>query len=139
MALTTPIINTIQRENVLNGGYNFKVGAIFEVQPSAVMRLMANNIIQFDGNIKFTLKNAYSLGLSYGNQDALSFMGSVNLGTTSIGYAYDLGISDLQSYNSGSHEVFISYKLKKDDSSKLLGRIEIEYIQVILLKTNHLR
>ena len=118
LALTNPIINTIQRVMYFNGGYNFKVGAIFEVQPSAVLRLMANNIIQFDGNIKFTVKNAYSLGLSYRNQDALSFMGSVNLGITSIGYAYDLGISDLQSYNSGTHEVFISYKLKKDDSSK---------------------
>ena len=118
LAMTTPIINTIDRVMYFNGGYNFKVGAIIEVQPSAVMRLMANDIIQFDGNLKFTVKNAYSLGISYRNQDALSFMGALNLGIASIGYAYDLGISDLQSYNSGTHEVFISYKLKKDDSTK---------------------
>jgi len=118
LARTSSIINTIQRVMYINGGYNFKVGAVIEVQPSAVMRLMANNIVQIDGNVKFTYKNAYSLALSYRKQDALSFMGAVNLGTSTIGYSYDLGISDLQSYNSGTHEVFISYKFKKDDSTK---------------------
>jgi type IX secretion system PorP/SprF family membrane protein len=118
LALTTPINNPMERVMYLNGGYNFKIGAIIEVQPSAVVRLIANDLFQVDGNLKFTVKNIYSLAMSYRNQDALSFMGAVNLGTASIGYAYDLGVSDLNTYNSGTHEIFVSYKLKKDDKTK---------------------
>ena len=41
---------------------------------------MDDNLLQIDGNLNLTFKNAYSIGLSYRNKDALSFMGGVNLG-----------------------------------------------------------
>jgi len=118
LALTTPVVNTLNRILYLNGGYNFKVGALLELQPSAVMRIMSNNLLQIDGNFKVTFKNAYSIGLSYRHKDALSFMGGINLGTTTIGYAYDLGISEIKTYNDGTHEIFMSFKLKKTNQSK---------------------
>ena len=77
-----------------------------------------DNLLQIDGNLNLTFKNAYSIGLSYRNKDALSFMGGVNLGTTTVGYAYDLGISKIKTYNDGTHEVFMSFKLKKNNQSK---------------------
>ena len=79
---------------------------------------MDDNLLQIDGNLNLTFKNAYSIGLSYRNKDALSFMGGVNLGTTTVGYAYDLGISKIKTYNDGTHEVFMSFKLKKNNQSK---------------------
>ena len=118
LALTTPILNTIDRVFYIHGGYNFKIGAIFELQPSMIIRTMNNSLIQMDGNLKFTVKNAYSLGLSYRNKDAVSFIGGVNIGTATIGYSYDIGISKIKTYNSGTHEIFLSYKLKKDNQSK---------------------
>lgn len=118
MALTTPVVNTLNRVFYLNGGYNFKIGALIELQPSALLRIMDDNLLQIDGNLNLTFKNAYSIGLSYRNKDALSFMGGVNLGTTTIGYAYDLGISKIKTYNDGTHEVFMSFKLKKNNQSK---------------------
>ena len=118
MALTTPVVNTLNRIFYLNGGYNFKIGALIELQPSAVLRIMDDNLLQIDGNLNLTFKNAYSIGLSYRNKDALSFMGGVNLGTTTVGYAYDLGISKIKTYNDGTHEVFMSFKLKKNNQSK---------------------
>ena len=118
MALTTPVVNTLNRIFYINGGYNFKIGALIELQPSAVLRIMDDNLLQIDGNLNLTIKNAYSIGLSYRNKDALSFMGGVNLGTTTVGYAYDLGISKIKTYNDGTHEVFMSFKLKKNNQSK---------------------
>ena len=118
MALTTPVVNTLNRVFYLNGGYNFKIGALIELQPSAVLRIMDDNLLQIDGNLNLTFKNAYSIGLSYRNKDALSFMGGINIGTTTIGYAYDLGISKIKTYNDGTHEVFMSFKLKKNNQSK---------------------
>ena len=118
MDLTTPVVNTLNRIFYINGGYNFKIGALIELQPSAVLRIMDDNLLQIDGNLNLTFKNAYSIGLSYRNKDALSFMGGVNLGTTTVGYAYDLGISKIKTYNDGTHEVFMSFKLKKNNQSK---------------------
>ena len=118
MALTTPVVNTLNRIFYINGGYNFKIGALIELQPSALLRIMDDNLLQIDGNLNLTFKNAYSIGLSYRNKDALSFIGGVNLGTTTVGYAYDLGISKIKTYNDGTHEVFMSFKLKKNNQSK---------------------
>ena len=56
----------------MNGGYNFKI-TLIELQPSAVMRIMADNLLQIDGNLKLTLKNAYSIGISYRNKDAFIY------------------------------------------------------------------
>ena len=64
MALTTPVVNTLNRIFYLNGGYNFKIGALIELQPSAVLRIMDDNLLQIDGNLNLTFKNAYSIGLS---------------------------------------------------------------------------
>ena len=118
LALTTPIVNTLNKVFYVHGGYNFKIGAIFELQPSMIIRTMNNSLIQTDGNLKLTVKNAYSIGLSYRNKDAVSFIGGVNIGTATIGYSYDLGISKIKTYNSGTHEIFLSYKLKKSNQSK---------------------
>jgi hypothetical protein len=79
---------------------------------------MNKNLTQFDGNLKLTVKNAYSLGLSYRNKDAVALIGGINIGTATIGYSYDIGISKINTYNSGTHEIFLSYKLKKDNQSK---------------------
>ena len=116
-ALTTPITNTLNRVFYTYGGYNFKIGAIIELQPSMIMRIM-NDIVQFDGNLKLTVKNTYSLAISYRNKDAVAFIGGINIGTTTVGYSYDLGVSKMKTYSSGSHEIFLCYKFKKDNKSK---------------------
>ncbi|MBI5916843.1 MAG: type IX secretion system membrane protein PorP/SprF [Bacteroidetes bacterium] len=46
--------------------------------------------------------------------DAVALMGGFKLSEKiSIGYAYDLGLSNLRSVNSGSHEVLLNYNLGK--------------------------
>ena len=81
------------------------------------MRIM-NDIVQFDGNLKLTVKNTYSLAISYRNKDAVAFIGGINIGSTTVGYSYDLGVSKIKTSSSGSHEIFLCYKLKKDNNSK---------------------
>ena len=117
-SLTKPITNTLNRVFYTYGGYNFKIGAIIEIQPSMIIRIMNNDLIQFDGNLKLTVKNTYSLAISYRNKDAVAFIGGINIGTTTVGYSYDLGVSKMKTYSSGSHEIFLCYKLKKDNKSK---------------------
>ena len=68
--------------------------------------------------LKLTVKNTYSLAISYRNKDAVAFIGGMNIGSTTVGYSYDLGVSKIKTSSSGSHEIFLCYKLKKDNKSK---------------------
>ena len=114
---SSQVVNTLNRIFYLNGGYNFKIGALLEIQPSAVLRIMDENLVQIDGNLNFTFKNAYSIGFSYRHRFGFCFMGGINLGSTTIGYAYDLGINNFMRYGD-THEVFVSFKLRKNNQSK---------------------
>ena len=53
-ATTTPIVNTLDKIFYANAGYNFKLGALIDVQPSALIRYMSDSIFQYDGNLKIT-------------------------------------------------------------------------------------
>lgn len=115
---TTPIVNTLDRIFYANAGYNFKVGAEIDIQPSAVIRYMLNSPFQADGNLKITFKESYWIGGSYRMDDAFSIMGGIDVGNLIIGYAYDLSTSEIKAYNSGTHEVFICMKLNRDTKEK---------------------
>ena len=117
-ATTTPIVNTLDRTFYANAGYNFKLGAIIDVQPSAVIRYMSDSIFQLDGNLKITFKESYWIGGSYRMDDAISIMGGFDIGSIIIGYAYDIGVSEIKTYNSGTHEVFLCLKLNRDTKNK---------------------
>ena len=50
-------------------------------------------------------------GVSYRYRDAVALMLGYSFDQTLFfGYAYDIGISDLRNYNSGSHEIMIGYR-----------------------------
>ena len=50
-------------------------------------------------------------GLSYRLKDALSvLLGYIYDEQIYFGYAYDIGLSGLRKFNSGTHEIMIGYK-----------------------------
>ena len=117
-ALTTPVNNSLDRVFYAHAGYNFKVGALIDIQPSTIFRYMLNTPYQFDGNLKITLKDVYWIGTSYRHQDAIAIMGGIEIGNIMFGYTYDIGISDIKTYNDGTHEVFLGMKLNRGDNGK---------------------
>ena len=62
--------------------------------------------------LKATYDNKYWAGLSYRSQDALGIsVGIVIKGRFQIGYSFDYGMfSDIQKYNSGSHEIMLRFQ-----------------------------
>ena len=52
--------------------------------------------------LSFRTKDAVALMLGYSFDESLFF-----------GYAYDIGISELRKYNTGSHEVMIGYRFNE--------------------------
>lgn len=111
--LTKPVVNTLDRTIFAHAGYLFPVGESFGIEPSGMFRYMMNAPMSFDANLRFVIKDAYWLGGSYRYQDAIAIMAGADLGFIELGYAYDLGMSNLATYNAGSHEVFLTAKLSK--------------------------
>lgn len=116
--ITTPVSNTLDRAIYVNGGYRFAVSDNFAIEPSVLFRYMFNSPFQLDANARFILQDKYWLGFSYRMNDAAVAMLGFDLGAISVGYAYDYTLSDLQNYNSGSHEVFVGVKLYKGGKDK---------------------
>lgn len=111
--ISAVVTSTLDRTIFAHGGYTFPVGSSFAIEPSAMMRYMFNAPMSFDANLRFILKDAYWLGGSYRYQDAISIMIGADLGVLEMGYSYDLGMSNLATYNNGSHEIFITAKLNR--------------------------
>ena len=112
--LTSPVSNTLDRAIYANTGYVFTVGSNFTIEPSILFRYMFNAPFQFDGNLRFIIKDAYWLACSYRLDDALAIMLGTDFGPFEMGYSYDLGMSDIKTYNTGTHEIYLGIKMSKN-------------------------
>jgi hypothetical protein len=58
-------------------------------------------------------KNTIGFGVGYRTGDAVNFMLKGNLNKVYLGYSYDMAISKIRTFNTGSHEICIGYKIPK--------------------------
>ena len=121
--LETPIDETqitFSRNYVFLGGYKFGLSKKLSLQPNVLVK---TDFIRFqtDFNLLVQYNNNIHGGLSFrgsGQQttDALVAMfGFKIFKQLRVGYSYDFSISSLNQANSGSHEVFLNYKLNIKD------------------------
>jgi len=101
-------------------GYKFPLSDAVDLQPSLLFKYVHRAPLDFDVNALFIIKEALSLGVSFRKGaggpstdrfgDALVFMAQYWI-TKNLraGYAYDLTLTELKNYNSGSHEIMIGY------------------------------
>ena len=115
----------LKRTYVLYGGYNFDVKHNFVLTPSVLIKAMQGGApIQFDLNFKATYNKLVWLGLSYRSSTSQSFseVAVASLGVMKynfvFGYSYDYSLSSISKYSSGSHELFLTYRIncKKKDA-----------------------
>lgn len=110
------------RHYYLTGGYTFEVDEKFKVTPSFIGRYSESKEFTQNFSTDFSVKTDYIdmvwLGTSYRTTGVLAFFTGLNIGKIQpdkfkenirIGYAYDVSVSATPSYNTGSHEIFISY------------------------------
>ncbi len=100
-----------QYQPMLTGGMLLKVDRNLKLKPSVLLRKAGGEPIQSDLNMNVIWKDCFWLGASYRTNDAVCFSLEV-LPTPQfrIGYSYDLGISALNPYHGGSHEVMLQYE-----------------------------
>lgn len=105
--------NPVERTYYANGGYTFKLNDDFVFEPSFLLQFQETTPIQMDFNGRFGYKNKFWLGGSYRMNDAAVVMVGLDFDDFCIGYSYDITMSDIKNYSSGSHEINLTYRIYK--------------------------
>lgn len=119
----TPVTNDLQRTMYLTGSYLMTVseqGGLY-LEPSAVARIMFNAPFTFDVNARLIHISGVWGGVSYRFKDAVALMIGFAGNKIGISYSYDINTSALNDYNSGSHEVTLTYKSKNKYGQRDFG------------------
>ncbi|MBI2966206.1 MAG: type IX secretion system membrane protein PorP/SprF [Bacteroidetes bacterium] len=106
------VLNRMVRHYFLTGGYKFAFSD-YAVEPSFLVKATAAAPVQFDINSRFYYKEIAWLGLSYRNQESVVLMFGGKKDIYALGYSYDITLSDIKNYSTGSHEIFLSVDLFK--------------------------
>lgn len=97
------------RHLFLTGGYAFHLSPQWKLQPSVFMKTDFISA-QYSINSNFIYNERYWGGVSYRYEEAVSFMGGVELKNgLNVGYSYDWNTGNVGRHLGGSHEVTLSY------------------------------
>jgi len=100
----------------LYGGYRIKVNEDIELRPALLGKYVSAAPFEVDIALDAWYRNVIGFGLSYRTSDALCFMIKGRINNFYIGYSYDMTVSGLRTFNSGSHEVYIGFSFGKKNS-----------------------
>ena len=104
-------LNKLKSHFYLTGGYKYEINRDLVAEPSIIIKGTAPGIYTFDLTARVLYQDMVWGGLSYRLSDAVSILlGYIYDEKFYFGYAYDIGINELRSYNSGSHEIMIGYR-----------------------------
>ena len=111
------------RTFIAMAGYSFAVGRNIHLIPNVMVKSEFKTV-QTDVNLLVQYKDNFYGGVAFRGYsgkslDALAALVGIRVYKDfSIGYSYDFSLSALNNANSGSHEVYLNYKLKLKDWSK---------------------
>ncbi|SHH75560.1 PorP/SprF family type IX secretion system membrane protein [Flavobacterium johnsoniae] len=96
----------------LIGGIVFDLSAHTKFKPAVLVKYVAGAPLIADFSANFMFNNAITLGASYRTGDSVSAMASLQITPQFlVGYAYDYTTTELQTYNSGTHEIMLRFEL----------------------------
>ena len=102
----------------LIAGYVFNLSENTKFKPAALVKGVSGAPIIADVSANFLFNDKFTLGLAWRWDDSVSGLAGFQVSDgLYIGYAYDATTTNLNNYNSGSHEIMLRFELQK------LGRI----------------
>jgi type IX secretion system PorP/SprF family membrane protein len=100
--------------------YHFIAGHVFDLstnlklKPAVLTKMVKGAPLQVDLSANFLFNDKFTFGGAYRWDAAGSLMAGFQINSgLFIGYAYDMEVTKLANYNSGSHEVFLRFELAK--------------------------
>ncbi|MEX1002276.1 MAG: type IX secretion system membrane protein PorP/SprF [Crocinitomicaceae bacterium] len=93
------------------GGYTFKIGDDWAIEPTTLLKLGLPAPVKLDVNVRGIYKESVWLGFGWRSNDAITTMvGYTYKKMLSIGYAFDISTTQLKSFNTGTHELMLGIK-----------------------------
>jgi type IX secretion system PorP/SprF family membrane protein len=103
--------NRLKPQLNLTGGYIYEINPEWDLEPMLIFKTTAPKEVSFDITAKVTWQKMVWGAVSYRYSEAVAILIGYSYQDTFIfGYAYDIGISTLRNYNSGTHELMIGYR-----------------------------
>jgi len=94
----------------IHGGYTFRLGDNWEIDPMALLKIGLPAPLKFDISLRTTYKKSIWLGVGYRSNDAMvGMLGFCFRNMLRIGYSYDFTTTDLKNYSSGTHELLLGF------------------------------
>jgi type IX secretion system PorP/SprF family membrane protein len=101
-----------QKHIFLTSGIVIPINEDLKLKPSTMIKIVEGAPIEADLNTNVWLRDIIGLGVSYRTGDAIVGMAEIQANENlRFGYAYDMTISALKFYNTGTHEIMIRYEL----------------------------
>ncbi|MBR9915322.1 MAG: type IX secretion system membrane protein PorP/SprF [Algicola sp.] len=98
----------------LIAGYVFNLNDNIKLKPAALVKAISGAPIIADVSANFLFNDKFTLGASYRWDDSISGLAGFQVTDgLYIGYAYDATTTNLNNYNSGSHEIMLRFELQK--------------------------
>lgn len=97
----------------LAGGYILEFNPQLKFKPTALIKYTNGSPISLDLTANLLFNEAVWFGIAHRFNDALGGYFSIKASEAlQFGYSYEFNTSNLRPYNSGSHEIFLSYQFK---------------------------
>lgn len=107
-------VNRLKTHINLIGAYRFQIDEDWLIEPSLMFKGTAPKEISIDITARVEWQKMLWAGVSYRTHDAVGVLLGYSFDETLFfGYSYDIGISELSKYNTGSHEVMIGYRFNE--------------------------
>ncbi|SEG32984.1 PorP/SprF family type IX secretion system membrane protein [Flavobacterium urumqiense] len=107
----------------LIAGYVFDLTNDIKFKPAILIKMVEGAPLQADVSANFMFNNKFVVGVAYRWSAALSAMVGFQVSEgLYIGYGYDHETTNLNHYNSGSHEIFLRYELFKNNNKIITPR-----------------
>ena len=107
---TSPSLN---RHYYLMGGYDFTIDENIVLKSFALVKYVDAAPVQAEVSVLAEYQKQYLLGVSFRTKDCIAPIVQFQFKDIGkIGYAYDITLSKMSGYSSGSHEIMLSYFIK---------------------------
>ncbi|MFV8360031.1 type IX secretion system membrane protein PorP/SprF [Flavobacterium sp. LS1P3] len=107
----------------LIAGYVFNMNESIKFKPALLTKVVGGAPLQVDVSGNFMFNDKFVIGIAYRWSAAISAMVGFQVSDGMyIGYGYDHETTNLNNYNSGSHEIFLRYEIFKNNDKIITPR-----------------
>ncbi|MBT1706396.1 PorP/SprF family type IX secretion system membrane protein [Chryseosolibacter indicus] len=103
---------SVQKQHFfITAGYVFRTSEVVSLKPSLLFKYVDGAPLEGDVNINVWFHDKVAVGASYRTGDAVVALAEFQINQQlRFGYAYDMTLTRIKAYSSGSHEIMLRYE-----------------------------